>query len=316
MRGCMFSALVHPFLAVALAACPQQTEVLNAAADRIEAGYITQAEGRTIAQRVRSWAAEGRYVEQCGDPAAFAEAATRDLRALDGHFRLVPPSSEQSSGPAPFSMQAWRDEARASAGGVREVRVLEGNIGYLRLSAFYPWDLTETRLTAALTLLGDVEGLIIDLRRNGGGDGRTADQLTASLLPEGTVFGWIERRDGRSPHAAPPRALPAVKAEIPIVVLIDRRSGSAAEFTAYTLQAAGRAEVIGDRSGGAAHMLGPPQLLPHGYAVGVPDARPVNTITGKNWEGGGVRPDAPGGDDPLLTARDRILSTLGRAPKS
>ncbi|MGW8703832.1 S41 family peptidase [Brevundimonas sp. NPDC055814] len=313
----MLSALVHPFLAVALTTCPLQVEVLNAAADRIGAGYITQTEGQAVARRVRDWAAEGRYAEQCDDTAAFAETATRDLRTLDGHFRLTPPpSSGPSTGPAPASLQAWRDEARAAGGGVREVRVLEGNIGYLRLSAFYPWDLVETRLAAALTLLGDVDGLIIDLRRNGGGDGRTADQLVASLLPEGAAFGWIERREGRLPHAAPPRALPAVRADTPVAVLIDRRSGSAAEFTAYTLQAAGRAEVIGDRSGGAAHMLGPPQPLPHGYAISVPDARPVNAVTGKNWEGGGVRPDAPGGDDPLLTARDRLLAKLGRTPQT
>lgn len=154
----MLSALVHPFLAVALTTCPLQVEVLNAAADRIGAGYITQAEGQAVARRVRDWAAEGRYAEQCDDPAAFAEAATRDLRTLDGHFRLTPPpSSGPSTGPAPASLQAWRDEARAAGGGVREVRVLEGNIGYLRLSAFYPWDLVETRLAAALPLLGDVD---------------------------------------------------------------------------------------------------------------------------------------------------------------
>ena len=98
--------------------------------------------------------------------------------------------------------------------------------------------------------------------------------------------------------------------------MLNPRSGWGPDYPAYPLQAVGRAGVIGARPGGAAHMLGPPQPLPHGYAVSVPDARPVNAVTGKNWEGGGVRPDAPGGDDPLLTARDRLLAKLGRTPQT
>jgi hypothetical protein len=62
---------------------------------------------------------------------------------------------------------AWRADARSNGAGVREVRVLEGNIGYLRLSTFYPLDLARPKLAAAFTLLADTDGLVLDLRQNG-----------------------------------------------------------------------------------------------------------------------------------------------------
>jgi hypothetical protein len=73
------------------------------------------------------------------------------------------------------------------------------------------------------------------------------------------------------------------------VVLIDRRTGSAAEFVAYSLQALGRARIVGTRSGGAAHMFDDPVLLPDGYQISIPDRQPINLRTGGNWERTGVR---------------------------
>ena len=57
-------------------------------------------------------------------------------------------------------------------------------------------------------------------------------------------------------------------------------------------QAQGRAEIIGETTGGGAH---PTRGFPISPAVhiGIPDARSVNPVTGTNWEGTGVVPDIP-----------------------
>lgn len=295
----MFHAVL---LTVAAAVCPMQDAVLADAADAIESTYVLPGAGARIAADVRAWADQGRYRAWCADPQAFLERLNRDLDAHDGHFHVARPDT---SGEEPDWLAAWRAGAVAANAGVREVRVLEGNIGYLRLASFYPWDQAGVKLAAAFALVADTDGLVLDLRHNGGGDAQTADQLVRAFTDdEVRAVQRIERREGSREDTLPQRQLPAY--DRPLVVLVDRRSGSAAEFVAYSLQALGRAHVVGARSGGVAHMLGDARPLAHGYRILVPEARPVNLHTGGNWEGGGVEPDVAGGDDPLFIAR-RLL---------
>jgi len=298
-------------LAAALgAACPEQTQALKGAADVIERHYLDVGKGRQIAQDVRDLAQAGRYRESCGDPEAFMAEFNRDLDVHDGHFYFERRGGSEAGGGD--WLMAWRAEGRAVNAGVREVRLLEGNVGYVRLSSFYPWDLAGPKLKAAFALVGDADGLILDLRQNGGGDDVTAGQLVAALLgPETTTVQDIERRGQRKPDPLPRLDLPRYPAERRVAVLIDRRSASAAEFVAYSLQAAGRAKVVGGRSGGAAHMFGDPIPVAGGYALSTPDARPVNRITGSNWEGVGVKPDLAGGDDPIFIARQWLSRDAG-----
>ncbi len=147
---------------------------------------------------------------------------------------------------------------------------------------------------------------MLDLRQNGGGDDASADLLVRTLLDAkiGAVQ-QLDQRGRRTPVPLPPASLPVYPK--PLVVLIDRRTGSAAEFVAYSLQALGRARIVGTRSGGAAHMFGDPVLLPDGYQISIPDRQPINLRTGGNWEGTGVRPDVAGGDDPLFIARQLLV---------
>jgi C-terminal processing protease CtpA/Prc len=106
----------------------------------------------------------------------------------------------------------------------------------------------------------------------------------------------------------PPASLPLYLK--PLVVLIDRRTGSAAEFVAYSLQAQG-GRIVGSRSGGA-HMFDDPVLLPDGYQISIPDRQPINLRTGTNWERTGVAPDAAGGDDPLFVARQLLAPEVAK----
>ncbi len=284
------------------AACPAQDAVLQAAASAVQAQYLDEAEGARIADALRTWAAQQRYAGSCADPVAFSARLNQDLDRFDGHFHVE--RVDAAAGQDDWLM-AWRADARVDGAGVREVRVLEGNVGYLRLSTFYPLDLARPKFAAAFTLLADTDGLVLDLRQNGGGDDASADLLVRTLLHAkiGAVQ-QLDQRGRRTPVPLPPASLPVYPK--PLVVLIDRRTGSAAEFVAYSLQALGRARIVGTRSGGAAHMFGDPVLLPDGYQISIPDRQPINLRTGGNWEGTGVRPDVAGGDDPLFIARQLL----------
>lgn len=291
-----------PFLTLLTAlACPAQAETLDAAANAVESAYFNAARGAEIATDIRRWSATNRYAVDCANPSTFALKLERDLDAHDGHFQV---RLSRPEAPAGQWLADWRAAGMAANAGVRDVRLLDPSIGYLRLSAFYAPDQAEPKLRAALLLLQDARGLILDLRQNGGGDADTANLLLASLIdPKTTSVQAIETRSGLTSQVLPTTRLPRFPSDRPIVVLVDRRTGSAAEFLAYSLQSEKRAIVIGSRTGGAAHMIGEPTRLPHNLSITIPNGRPVNHKTGGDWEGLGVTPDQNGGDDPLHVAR-------------
>jgi len=280
--------------------CRAQSDVLTRLADVVEAQYVVAADARELASQLRTWREDGRYRSVCGNEDGFIDRLNRDLDMFDGHFHFEKAGAKDGDD----WLMAWRAGAASANAGVREVSVLEGNIGYLRIASFYPWDVAREKYRAAWQLISDTDGLIIDLRLNGGGDDMPAAQIVRSALA--SEIRWvqsIEKRSGIVEEMLPEAELPALPKDLPIIVIIDRRSASAAEYVAYSLQAEGRARVVGSRSGGAANMFGEPVPLGSDYQVVIPNARPVNRARGDNWEGTGVRPDVAGGDDPLFVAR-------------
>lgn len=294
------------FLAAALAgSCPEQEAVLQGAADAIERTYLSAQEGQEIAASVRYWAKTGRYAGACGDWRDFSDRLNRDLDAYDGHFH-VEQAVDEAAGQEEDWLMAWRAAGKPSNMGVREVKVLEGNIGYVRLASFYPWETAKPKILSAMALVNDTEGLVLDLRQNGGGDAETANHLMRAFMADDTSsIQQVSDRNGSRAELLPEREIPEYRGAV--VVLVDRRSASAAEYVAYSLQAAERATVVGSRSAGAATMIGDPQPLPHSFQIFIPDSQPLNIATQENWGRTGVVPDAGGGDDPVFVAR-RILN--------
>jgi C-terminal processing protease CtpA/Prc len=76
----------------------------------------------------------------------------------------------------------------------------------------------------------------------------------------------------------------------PVYLLTSAETFSGGEDFCYSLQAQGRAELIGETTGGGAH---PTRVVPISLtlALSVPFARSINPITGTNWQGTGVVPD-------------------------
>ena len=179
--------------------------------------------------------------------------------------------------------------------GIRRVERLDGNIGYLDVRRVAIPANAGPAISAAMELVAGTYALIIDLRQNHGG------------APEGVVFWCSYLLDERPTHlndifhadTGETRqfwALPYVPGtrypDRPVFVLTSGRTFSGGEDFAYTLQALGRATVVGETTGGGAH---PTRGFPISAAVhiGIPFARSVNPVTGTNWQGTGVVPDVP-----------------------
>ena len=150
-------------------------------------------------------------------------------------------------------------EDQAATGRVETVESPAGKLklGYVFLPGFYgtmdkKFDdpdfrssaLDVGRYVAEFNATG-VDGLVLDLRGDGGGSLREAVMLSALFVPEGPV---VQIRDTRSVGSLPiPRGNP-VAFRKPMVVLVDRASASASEIVAGHLRDTGRAIVLGDYS--------------------------------------------------------------------
>jgi carboxyl-terminal processing protease len=126
---------------------------------------------------------------------------------------------------------------------------MEGDVLVLRLRSFtasVPAALEKAIVEAAASRMP--RAVVLDMRGNGGGLLRQAVTTADAFLTQGSIVSLRGRTPGnrKSWYADPAELLPP----IPMVVLIDGRSASAAELVAAALQENGRATVMGQRSFG------------------------------------------------------------------
>jgi hypothetical protein len=206
---------------------------------------------------------------------------------------------------------AMRRMGRLDNFGIHRVERLAGNIGYLDVRRIPVPANAGPAIAAAMELVAGTYALIFDLRRNGGGAPEGVTFWCSYLLgEEPTHLNDIFRADtGETrqfwalPYVPGPRYL-----DRPVYVLTSGRTFSGGEDLCYTLQALGRAEVIGETTGGGAHPTRPFPISPAVH-IAVPFARSISPVTGTNWQGTGVVPDIA---VPEAEARDIAYATALR----
>ena len=175
-------------------------------------------------------------------------------------LQIVPKSD--STGTAKKLVDLVRDEIKleefAATGHVETVTLGDATrkLGYVYLPGFYgtmdkrPTDegfrscaMDVARYIADFNAQG-VEGLVLDLRGDGGGSLREAVLLSALFVQSGPV---VQVRDLRTVGCLPIPPGNPIAFRKPMVVLTDRASASASEIVAGHLQDTGRAIVIGDK---------------------------------------------------------------------
>lgn len=280
----------------ALAQVPPPSPV-RAVAQAISEHYFDPARGAEIAEDLLRDAAAGAFPAP-DEPEALAEALTRRLKPLDRHFKVQwTGAAAPAIGPGP--------RTPGGGSGIRRVEVLPGNIGLLSLGEFahFPFGQPEAparrAIDDALRRLSGTDALVIDLRDNRGGSPHMVGYLTSAFTPRGAdIYNTFHSRRGTLSEA-PLDWFPSPRLDVPVYVLINGRTGSAAEAFAYTMKNAGRATVVGEASGGAAN---PGRFfdLEGGFRVFVSTGTPVSPVTGTNWEATGVQPD-------LAVASDQAL---------
>lgn len=139
-----------------------------------------------------------------------------------------------------------RDVLRASIKTVvASCRLLDGGIGYVKINNFDARCFEETSACIDEVLAQGAKALVFDVRFNGGGYKDEMVKLLDKLLPEGIIFqseDYAGRKETDTSDAA--------CIELPMVVLVNRDSYSAAEFFAAALQEYDWAKVVGEKTCG------------------------------------------------------------------
>ncbi|MCC8036247.1 MAG: S41 family peptidase [Rikenellaceae bacterium] len=151
---------------------------------------------------------------------------------------------------------------RISVSGVPYYGFVNDSIGYIRHSDFTE-DCSSDMRNALMELRKDgrLKGLVLDYRNNGGGILQEAVKILSMFVPRGTEVVSMRGRQPESTAVFRTESDP-IDTEIPIVVLVNGGSASAAEIVSGALQDLDRAVILGQRTYGKGLVQSP---RPVGY---------------------------------------------------
>ncbi len=186
----------------------------------------------------------------------------------------------------------------------------KGNIAVLRIDAFTQTVAADfTKMLPAV--LEGAEGIVLDLRSNGGGDAEAMADVASLFLDDGTNLGRFADRSGASFELETFskrlwRSTSPLQVKLPLVVLTSENTSSAAEIMVAALQAKHRAQVIGTGTCGCVLAIRSRHALPDGGVLDVSEFD-YRTAEGRRLEGVGIKPDRQ-----ILTTRADIYSRYDR----
>ncbi len=167
--------------------------------------------------------------------------------------------------------------------------ILDGDIAYIQLYTFGDTTAKDLRSTLDKLLAQKPQGLILDLRNNGGGYLDTAIDIVSEFIDKGIVM-YEVYGDGRTETFEAKPGGHATK--IPMVVLINEGSASASEIVAGAIQDRGRGYLVGVTSFGKGSVQTYSELVDNQGAVRITIARWL-TPDHRQIAGHGLNPDFP-----------------------
>ena len=190
-------------------------------------------------------------------------------------------------------------------------RLLDNKVGYVQLSNFYSGSADSFQAEVDALLEQGAESLLIDLRGDPGGYVSELEQILDYLLPEGPVFTHKPRWWFKSVYVSDENCV-----DLPMAVLVNQHSYSAAELLAAQLRESVDAPIVGERTSGKGYS----QLtfpLANGGGAGLSTAA-YCTGSGHSLIGEGIVPDVElslpegaalgGEDDVQLQAAVELLT--------
>lgn len=258
------------------------------------------------------------------DPNVFADKLTEDVISIihDKHFHVYfdpeAIAEERRATSSKDSLLLIEDEIASGVAhnfGFKEVKILDGNIGYVNIDGFEDLQYSVETINGAMNLVRNTKALIIDLRNNHGGYANSYQYLSSFFYGQEPVKLYDKyTRNGKSDIYEQVHTFPFVnglkRPSVPLYILTSNFTFSAAEALAYHLQSLKRAVIIGEVSGGGANFW-EGKIATNRFYIHIPNARTIDPITKINWEEVGVKPDIEvSAQNALITAHIHSLEKL------
>lgn len=173
-------------------------------------------------------------------------------------------------------------------------QMLDGNIGYIRISAFKENTPEQYQAVYEQLVNQGAGGLIFDLRDNGGGLVNSLEKILDPLLPEGEIA-IATYRDG---HTQTLVQSDAEECDLPMVVLVNENTASAAELFTASLRDFGKAKAVGTTTFGKGIMQVTQPMFSGALTLTVAT---YQTTKGECYHGVGITPDVvvDAGEEPV-----------------
>lgn len=167
-------------------------------------------------------------------------------------------------------------------------RIERNNIAYIRLLAFGDENtIRDFREMLKKLVAEKPDGLILDLRNNGGGLLNSAIEIASEFIKDGVVAYEVYGDGRRETFKASGKG---IASEIPLIVLVNEGSASASEIVAGAIQDLGRGQLVGATTYGKGSVQVWNDLLNNQGAVRITVARWL-TPNGRTIQGIGLTPD-------------------------
>lgn len=197
--------------------------------------------------------------------------------------------------------------------GFKEVKILDGNIGYLDLREFVDPRYSSETLAASMHFLKNTNATIIDLRQNDGGSPEMV-QLLASYFfssePVHLANHYNRPKNELTESWTLSNLTGQRRPDVDLYILTSSKTFSAAEAFSYQLKQLKRATIVGEKTAGGAHLTGS-VIATDKFYVRIPQGRTTSPVTNSNWEGIGVTPDIEvSADEALKAAQAKALEGI------
>lgn len=317
------------FLSIDLSAQDQKLtkSEISIAVDSLSANlnriYVFPEKAKEMSDFIQKNLKDGKY-DALTDPLVFSDQITKDIISIsnDKHLnvRFAPQRISEmrnNRNAAAPDLQEMKKEMGKDNFGFEEVKILPGNIGYIKFNGFSEASLAGDAASAAMNFVSYADAIIFDVRENGGGSPSMIQLLTSYLYEEGEnihLNNFYFRPNNVTEQTWTLPYVPGKRnPKAQVYVLTSSYTFSAAEEFTYNLKNLKRGTIVGETTGGGAHPGGM-TILNDQFVCFIPNGRAINPITNTNWEGTGVTPDVMvPQQDALLKAQETALDSLIRS---
>lgn len=284
-----------------------RAELIDSVISRISNGYVFADKTANLEKALRKYEKEGVpgdsvssivFVEQI-NRLLFLASNDKHLQLLYSHGKL--PNQDRKEGPLPEFITQFAIEHNY---GFEKLEILKGNIGYINILGFFPFEEARNAAISAFRFVENTSALIVDIRQNNGGETNISNFIISYFFDQKPVnfLSTQFRKDRRLEQTWSAFYLPGTRyLNRPVFILTSNQTFSAGEAMAFVLQYFKKATIVGEVTGGGGNICDLLKLNDH-FMINLPVAYPSVPGTNKNWDGTGVVPDIKISSDKALEA--------------